>query len=62
MKNTLSHVWLTYALSVELSCLIHEKHLKIESSKTGARIASFSVYIHTYIYILSYDYDIPNKA
>ena len=33
---------------MELSCLIHEKHLKIESSKAGARTSSFSVYIYTY--------------
>ena len=58
MKNTLSHIWLTYAVSVELSCLIPEKHLKIESSKTGARIASFSVdflvYMYPHMYMSAY--------
>ena len=56
MKNTLSHVWLTYTLSVDMSGLIHEKHLKIETSKTGARIASFSVmsYHILFYYIILY--------
>ena len=59
MKNTLSHVWLTYAWGVELSCLLHEKHVKIESSKTGPVLRCFLyiyIYIFMYIYICIYIY------
>ena len=45
------HAELIHTLSVEFSCQTHGKHLNIESSKTGALIASFSVHMYIYIYI-----------
>ena len=48
-------------MSAEFYCLVHEKQLKIESSKTGDRNASFSAYIYTYIhmYVFVFIYDLP---